>query len=118
MSKKVEQFPFFIVYADITGYCSLLIDKYGEEAAFIDVIDRNDFMDQCNNPHKYKKNAAELLLELRQCLVDHGFEAEVSAGDKAFSERYKHRGKTWTHLSLEERWSKEKLVLKLEDPQE
>lgn len=116
MSKKVEQFPFYILYADITDYYFWLIDEYGEEAAFIDVID--SFVDQVDNPHKYKKNADELLLELRQCLVDHGFEAEVSAGDKAFSERYKHRGKTWTRVSLEERWSKEKLVLKLEDPQE
>lgn len=116
MSKKVEQFPFFIVYADIDTYCFWLIDEYGEGSAFIDVMDI--FTDQIDNPHKYKKNADELLLEIRQSLVDHGFEAEVSAGDKAFSERYKHRGKTWTHLSLEERWSKEKLVLKLEDPQE
>lgn len=116
MSKKVEHFPFYILYADIDTYCFWLIDEYGEGSAFIDVMDI--FTDRIDNPHKYKQNAAELLLEIRQSLVDHGFEAEVSAGDKAFSERYKHRGKTWTHLSLDERWSKEKLVLKLEDPQE
>ena len=89
MSKKVEQFAFYISYMDINTYCFWLIDTYGEDAAFVDVIDKNDFMDKCDNPQKYKINADKLLLEIRQCLVDNGFEEEVNACDKAFVKKWK-----------------------------
>lgn len=110
MSKKIEQFPFYITYMDVDTYCFWLVDTYGEDADFIDVIDENNFMGQCDNPKKYRKNADELLLEIRQCLVDNGFEQEVTACDNAFIEKNgKKRGKKNPYISLSERWKNEKL---------
>lgn len=104
MSKKIEHFPFYINYMDIDLYCFWLIDTYGEDAPFIKVIDENNFMDQCDNPQKYKKNADVLLLEIRQCLVDSGFEKEVAACDKAFVEERKNRGKENPYIPMHKRW--------------
>lgn len=108
MSKKVERFPFYVTYMDVNTYCFWLVDTYGENAAFIDVIDKNGFMAQCDDPQKYRKNADALLLEIRQCLVDNGFGTEVNACDKAFAEKMKSRGKKNPYVPLEERWEKDK----------
>ena len=109
MIKKVEQFPFYITYMDIDEYCFWLMNTYGENAAFVDVIDRNGFMDQCDNPQIYKKNADVLLLEMRQCLIDNGFEAEVNACDKAFSDESRiKRGKVNPYIPLNKRWKNDK----------
>lgn len=109
MSKNVEQFPFYITYMDINTYCFWLVDTYGEDATFIDLIDENKFMEQCDNPQKYRKNADVLLLEIRQCLVDNGYAAEVNACDKVFAETTgKGRGKKSPYIPLAERWKNEK----------
>lgn len=103
MSTKVKQFPFFINYMDIDSYCFLLVDTYGEDSDFVDVIDASGLLEQCDNPQKYKKNADELLLEIRQCLVDHGFHAEVEACDKAFASEREKRGKKNPYIPMNKR---------------
>ncbi len=106
MSKNVRHFPFYITYRDISEYCFWLVDNYGDQAAFVDVIDKHKFMEQCDNPQIYKKNADALLLELRQCLIDNGFEREVNACDKAFAnERREKRGASNPYVPLTERWN-------------
>lgn len=109
MSKKVEKFPFYITYMDIDTYCHLLADNYAGNVALVDVIDSNKFMEQCDNPQKYKKNADELLLEIRQCLVDNGFETEVSTCDKVFTDENRKRGKVNPYVPLNDRWKNEKI---------
>ena len=103
MSKKVEEFPFYITYADVSAYCSLLADKYAKNVALVDVIDSNKFVEQCDNPQKYKKNADGLLLAIRQCLVDNGFETEVSTCDKVFADGNRNRSKVNPYVPLNER---------------
>lgn len=109
MSKKVEEFPFYITYEDVSAYCSLLADKYAKNVALVDVIDSNKFVEQCDNPQKYKKNADELLLAIRQCLVDNGFETEVSTCDKVFADGNRNRSKVNPYVPLNERWKNEKI---------
>lgn len=103
MSKKLKQFSFYINYADIDLYCFWLIDTFGEDAKFIQLIDDNNFMEQCDNPKKYKKNADELLLEIRQCLVDNGFEKEIAACDEAFAKERANRGRENPYIAMHKR---------------
>lgn len=103
MGKNLKHFPFYITYADVDLYCFWLIDTFGEEAKFIQLIDDNNFMEQCDNPKRYKKNADVLLLEIRQCLVNNGFEKEVAAGDEAFCKRNESRGKTNPYVPMHKR---------------
>ncbi len=108
MSKKLEHFPFYVNYADVDLYCFWLIDNYGEDAGFIKIIDDNEFIEQNNNPQKYKKNADTILLELRQCLVDNGFEKEVEACDKAFADESRlKRGMKNPYVPMHKRWEKD-----------
>ena len=103
MSKKVSQFQFYITYADVDDYCFWLLDTYGENAKCIAFIDDN-FEDQCVNPEKYRKNADELLLEIRQCLADSGFEEEVAACDQAFAAERTDRGIVNPYIPMHKRW--------------
>lgn len=103
MNKKIYPFPFFVTYADIDTYCFWLVDAYGEHSRIVDVIDKNNFTDKCDNPQKYKKNADEILLELRQTLLDAGFEKEVNACDLAFTEKFQSRAKSMRYIPMSKR---------------
>ena len=92
MSKSVKPFDFYVNYMDVDLYCFWLIDTYGEDAGFIKIIDDSGLIEQSDNPQIFKKNADLILLEIRQLLVDNGFEEEIAACDKAFSEERKGRG--------------------------
>ena len=110
MTKTVKQFPFYVTYWDISEYCFWLVDTYGEQAPFVEIIDNHKFMEQCGNPQKYKKDADVLLREIRQCLVDNGFDAEIAACDKAFANNErKKRGIKPTYIPLTERWKHDKM---------
>ena len=102
MSKKVEQFPFYINYLDVDDYCFWLMDAYGEDAEFINLIDQHYDGDVKWDKQAYDANV--LLLLLRQCLVDNGFEAEVSACDRVFAEERKNRGKKNPYIPMHKRW--------------
>ena len=117
MSKKVSQFPFYINYADVDDYCFWLLDTYGENAKCIAFIDDN-FEDKCVNPEKYKINADELLLEIRQCLMDSGFEKEGTARDKAFAEKRADRGGKNPYIPMRKRWEMDDAALKREHEKE
>ncbi len=94
MSKRIEQFPFYIHYGDIDTYCFWLADTYKlrEDSALIKAIDDSGLLEQSDNPQIYRKNADTILMELRQYLINHGFEKEVIACDKAFAEERNDRG--------------------------
>ena len=49
-------------------------------------------------------NADDILLFIRQCLVDHGFEKEVETCDKAFVEKRKGREKKNPYIPMHRRW--------------
>lgn len=102
MTKKVEQFPFYINYADVDLYCFWLIDEFGEDAGFIELIDQHYDGDTKWDNKNY--NADDLLLLLRQCLVDNGYGKEVDAGDKAFTGERKDRGKKNPYIPMHKRW--------------
>lgn len=104
MSKKIEGFPFYINYLDVDEYCFWLLDAYGEDSEIVKIIDANDFMDKSDNPQKYRINADELLLEIRQFLIDNGFEKEIAVCDKAFAEERKNRGKKNPYIPMHKRW--------------
>ncbi len=115
MSKKVSQFPFYINYADVDDYCFWIIDVYGytEGSRFVKLIDKQ-FIDKMTNPEKYRINADELLLEIRQCLMDSGFEKEVTACDKAFAEKRADRGSKNLYIPMHKRWEMDDAALKRE----
>ena len=115
MSKNVAQFPFYINYMDVDLYCFWLMDYCGEDSALAQLIDGKNFMDQCDNPQKYKKNADELLLEIRQCLVDSGFEKEVEACDKTFMEERRERGVKSPYIPMHKRWEQDDEAAKKKD---
>ena len=105
---KVKPFPFFINYMDIDQYLFWMVDKYGENAEWISKFDQTDFQQRIDNPVKYKINADELLLSIRQFLVDSGYEKEVKACDKEFSDKRKNRGKENPYVPISERWKNER----------
>lgn len=108
MSKMIKQFPFYITYVDVAEYCFWMVDTYGEDSQLVKLIDSGKFMEQCDNPQKYKKNADEILMGIRQCLFDNGFEPEIRACDKAFAtERRMKRGNDNPYIPVGERWEKE-----------
>lgn len=108
MSKMTKQFPFYITYADVTEYCFWMVDTYGEDSQLVKLIDSGKFMEQCDNPQKYMKNADEILMGIRQCLFGNGFEPEIRACDKAFAtERRMKRGNDNPYIPVGERWEKE-----------
>ncbi len=111
---KLEHFPFYINYMDVDLYCFWLIDTFGDDSAFIQLLDDNNFSDKCDNPEKYKINADELLLEIRQCLVDSGFEKEVTACDKAFAEKRAGRGSKNPYIPMHKRWEMDDAAWKQE----
>lgn len=100
MSKKISQFPFYINYMDVDSYCFWFLDTYGEDSEIVKVIDTK-FIRELSNP---TKNADVLLLEIRQCLVDNGFEAEVAACDEAFAQERKNRGAKNPYIPMHKRW--------------
>lgn len=105
MSKKVEQFPFYINYADVDLYCFRMMDAYGyneEDSKFIKLVDSHwDGNSKWDNKNC---NADELLLLLRQCLVDSGFEKEVEEMDKTFAGERKGRGAKNPYIPMHKRW--------------
>lgn len=105
MSKKASQFPFYINPFDVDDDCFWIIDVYGfaEGNRFVKLIDKQ-FIDRINHPEKYKLNADELLLEIRQCLVDNGFEEEVAACDKASAMGKSDRGTVNLCIPTHKRW--------------
>ena len=115
MSEKLKHFPFYITYADVDDYCFWVIDVYGydEGSGFVRLIDKK-FIDKMTNPGKYKLNADELLLEIRQCLVDSGFEKEVTACDKAFAEKRAGRGSKNPYIPMHKRWEMDDAAWKQE----
>ena len=102
MSKEVKQFPFYINYMDVDSYLFWLMDEYGEDAAWIDLIDQHHDDDSKWDNQDY--NADDLLLIIRQFLVDNGFEEEVDECDRAFAEERKGRGKKNPYIPMHKRW--------------
>lgn len=105
MNKKVEQFPFYINYMDVDLYCFWLIDMYGKDSKWISLIDQHYDGDTKWDQKEY--NADDLLLLIRQFLVDNGYEQEVDACDNAFAEKRKERGKENPYIPMYKRWEKE-----------
>ena len=102
MSKKLEHFPFYINYMDIDLYCFWLMDTYGENADFVKLIDRHYDGDTKWDNQDY--NADDVLLLIRQCLVDNGFEEEVAACDKAFATERADREMVNPYIPMHKRW--------------
>ncbi len=87
---KCKKFPFYTLYADVDDYCFWLLDKYGEKSKIVALID-NNFTDAIDHP---KMDADDLLLKIRQFLVDNGFKQEVENCDREFvTEERLSRGK-------------------------
>ncbi len=104
MAENVTQFPFYINFGDVDDYCFWLLEQYGENAECVNLIDER-YEQELTNP---TKNADDLLLEIRQCLVDNGFAREIEACDKSFSEERKKREKKNPYIPMHKRWELDK----------
>lgn len=101
---EIEHFPFYVTYADIDLYLDEMLDITNENKDIIHRIDSNAdvFLD-----NKLKLNADELLLKLRQFLVDNGYSSEVEKVDEVFITENRKRKKKNFYIPMHERWKKD-----------
>ena len=94
-------FQFQVYGAERTDYCLGFLEKYGEDAPIVKLLDENFerllkispvYIDQVN--------------EIRRFLCENGFEKEVEIQDEAFLIEIKNRPRL-QNVSLAERWESE-----------
>lgn len=95
----MKQFDFYIIGMDVWDYTDILIEQNGEESEIIQLLDVN--YDRLEKSHSAY---ADVLLEIRNFLQDHGFERQIKQCDEAFVKKIGNRGNVCPHVPMFERW--------------